>query len=534
MQIRAKGQVMPGLSSNSLRRARHSALLAAGVMLLNACGSTAQWNHTTMSAPGGRSGSESGKFSLPRSSEFSLPRSSRTDLPSSPDAQSAGPQSALGSSGVRNQQGSRVSATDRNPSSATTGSGPGYTKERIYIGYGTWKDADRAYASYGVAGTFGNQEDVAKAIAKDINSRGGIAGREVIPVFYDYQTADILGNPESAAQKACARWTEDQRVFAVQNNIGPVGDRTLIACLAKKGVPLVSGSLGFRTAATYARYSPYVWQPSGVSADRLISRWFIRLKARGYFSGWDISRGESSSVAKLKIGVIARRDVYGREWRELARRELRKIGYSVTDEWEYSGEVSRISTEAQNAVVRFRRSGVTHVISTGSELLAFMQAAASQSYWPRYGLSTNSGPRTVQGTDSTQALEGAMGVGLIPLADVDEQHEPVDASSNTRRCLAVMKRSGLDASSRSSRDSRQLMVAACDGFNFIDHAVELGNLSVRGMHEGAGRLETMSSAMTFRIEFGAGRFDGASAVRDLEYDAACKCFFFASTQNFGM
>jgi len=82
-----------------------------------------------------------------------------------------------------------------------------------------------------------NTDKIYGAFINDVNAKGGINGRKIVP---DFQAACPIGQPQQAQ---CTKFTEDDKVFAVIGNIyDPTGAAQ--TCIAKKGnTPLLSFEL---------------------------------------------------------------------------------------------------------------------------------------------------------------------------------------------------------------------------------------------------------------------------------------------------
>lgn len=82
--------------------------------------------------------------------------------------------------------------------------------------------------------------DKANAAAVDlVNSMGGIAGRKVEPVYYFYNPSAIAtaSGRQQENQAACARWTEDNHVFAMWG--GATTDESLMQCAVDTKTPML-------------------------------------------------------------------------------------------------------------------------------------------------------------------------------------------------------------------------------------------------------------------------------------------------------
>ncbi len=86
-------------------------------------------------------------------------------------------------------------------------------------------------------------------------------------------------------------------------------------------------------------------------------------------------------------------------------------------------------SQANNAVLKFRSAGVTHVITvpTGGALpFAFMPSAESQGYRPRYAMNSLEIPAFVDLNVPNAQLKDALAVGWLPTSDVLTPQRPND------------------------------------------------------------------------------------------------------------
>ncbi len=406
-------------------------------------------------------------------------------------------------------------------------SGPGFTATEINVGIAYNSQMNNAAATaFNV--TLGDPKKMTIAVVKDINKNGGIAGRKVVPVFFDTQEAS--GDWNAKAQAVCTRWTQDKRVFAAHTLISQLANDTYRACLGRNEIVNATSS---RSRADFNRFGPYEFSSTGAVIERLAPVWAQRLNAQGYFESWkpraDIPEG-------TKVGLL-----YGfnGDWPAPARRDegraltqaLARQGYPVAASFE-TNERTRMNQEAMRQVVlKFSQAGITHVVGDAS-LIEFAPAARAQNYFPRFGVATFSGPPLLKLVSGGGQLRGALGIGWVPIVDVDQaQDPPGDVSPRETHCREVMKEAGQPT------DSRLAMATAyriCEVFNFLSSAVEAGDLSPAGVQRGIAAMGSMPPVSTFRIQFKGGRRDGLAAVRDLEYRLACECFAYASSKNHGV
>ena len=405
-------------------------------------------------------------------------------------------------------------------------SGRGFNAKELFIGYNTWKDVSRFGTTVGVEGAEPfDQEAVARAVVDDINGRGGIAGRRVVLVFYDYQTAD-LPNPTVADQKACTLFTEDRPVFAVVAAVGPVTD-LLPECLAKAGVPLIANDNIPRPQAMFERLAAYLYSTASPTMEHFVRAVLPRAVANGYLGKWDVVRGDAGA-APVKVGLLVSDSPAGELFVKLVTAELARRG--VTAYTTFAANPLDAS-QMQAAVLRFNGEGVTHVIPEALNLLLFPQAAESQRYRPRYLVSTAQALLLVQGTAPPAQLKGALGAGYFPSYDVDNAHDPGEVSPYESHCKEAQRRGGTNPNQRNAFNA---MGKACDGFRFLEVAITKGGLSTDGIRRAVPLLSFIEPAGAFSISFSGGRLDGAAAVRDIGYDVGDRAFYYLSRTNHPM
>ncbi|MFC6868022.1 ABC transporter substrate-binding protein [Haloechinothrix salitolerans] len=382
-------------------------------------------------------------------------------------------------------------------------------------------------ASAGFEFGLGDQKAQAEAVISDINSRGGVLGKKITPVYYDLSTGRAAQDPNGTQQEACTAWTEDRPVFAVVDVIPHLSRPLAASCLAKHKTPLIAMSpIVLRPRPVYARLAPYLYAPTQPAVERLVPKWMQRLKASGYFEGWDSSLGQPSSRPMGRVGIIVVREQWGSEVGDIVKNELSRYGLEGVI-GEFSGSVTQYSAQAAQTVPRFRESGVSHVIDMSGQIGYFTQAAESQHYRPRYGLSSANRPYA---GDNANQMRGSLAVGWLPAYDVSTADDPGTISEAQTRCRNIMRRAGQNTSDRGAFSS---MLDTCDGFSFLVRAVRHGSLSASGLKSGAFSMGRMESAATFRIDLRGSSFDGAASLRDNSYRTSCNCWRYSSSKSFG-
>jgi hypothetical protein len=195
-------------------------------------------------------------------------------------------------------------------------------------------------------------------------------------------------------------------------------------------------------------------------------------------------------------------------------------------------ELSQTSTDAQNAALKFKSEGITHVMLHdlgGAIAIFFMQHAEKQAYRPRYGLTSQSGGTIlagVLGPDADNQLHGARGIGWVPMADKAADEDPHSKASKTRqRCIALMRKANVEMSSRNAEGTA---IQLCDGFWFTEAAIEAGGRTINldSLLDGVNRLGRGGyvPGMTFMTRVSQKVRDGAGAVANVSYYDGCNCF----------
>jgi ABC-type branched-subunit amino acid transport system substrate-binding protein len=252
------------------------------------------------------------------------------------------------------------------------------------------------------------------------------------------------------------------------------------------------------------------------------------LLAMGYFHGWDTNNG-TTAPTRAKVGLLyPDRQPQQRIFAAL-KSQLAAKGIQVVKDFQYDAtSLDRESRDMSNAVLQFRSAGVTHVLSSESDVLLFMTAADGQHYRPRYGLNSyHAAAAQLQGTVPSTQLVGSMGVGWLPITDVDSGHNPGPVGPGEKQCRQIMHDASQDISSAAPA---VVAFALCDGVHMVVQGVSAaGNPSAQGLRDGLSRVGgTFQSALTWQSGLSR-RYDLPGAVRDFRYDNGA--YHYVSAQN---
>lgn len=519
-----------------------AAVAALGlVMMLAGCGTTVPLGAGSAAGggslgQGAPSGSGAGGVSAPNT--LGGPSSG---LPAGGVAAVGGTGSLTGPGGTVNRPGSAAADTVGGPArgatGVSTGVGPGVTRTTINVGVPYTSNGDAANAALGAAAiTRGNEKDDMRAVIEDINANGGVAGRRLVPVYYAYD-AQSADSRDSQDQAACETFTRDNKVFAVFG--GGLGEN-FDACMQKAGVlKLSSGRLIDEDRAYFRKY-PTLFNLSVPSQDRMMADQVDTLRRLGYFTGWNPAAGEPGPNP-VKIGVLSiDTPTWSRPLRSVLLPALKSIGFAVDPANVYEvynpqsdAEISRTTTDIQNATLKFQSNGVTHVImldANASLTLLFAPGAKNQRYYPRLGMNSATGAQALKdaGVIGNDQLNGAVGLGWFPSLDVPAAETKKYATAETRRCLQVMKeRTG---QSFDSTNAASLALTKCDMGYFFDQ-VATGAGPRLNLQQVVASIEAVGGsykpALVPASFVSSAQHDAITQGYDMRWNTACSCTRYA-------
>lgn len=495
-----------------------SALLATcALALVSGCGSTVLDRTTVTSGTNGVLGATSAPATAA-------------------SAGAAGTSAALGSAGsaTSGPAGTSVGAGGTSRTATTGGTavgqvaqiparGPGWDATHVYVGVITTKDTQQVYSTYGAKNVDpGDTQAQAQAVAAAINAKGGILGRTVVPVIDDLKTLDTATNPTTTGQSVCTYFTQDHPVIAVWD-INTQVDQvpTFRNCLAQAKVPLFTAAARAIDDAEMGQLAPYYYHTIMVSWDALAPVFVQRLKAQGWLGGWDTLLGQPKS-APARVGILVDSTPEGAHTGQVLRAAFAKAGSPGALVFQYSDP-----SQGQAASVQyFHGNGVTHVVVTDVELTAFQNAAESQHYHPRYGITSYNDPYSnleASGLTPTGANNGAMGVGWAPNLDVSDANSPPETVGG-RTCDAIMRSAGQTFPNK--RLAHLYAFSLCDTFRLIAQGAVAGHgFTAQAIRAGIVQIASsfspangFSPALTERSPYVQG------SVRDLSWTSACGCF----------
>ena len=501
-------------------------LLRAGcvlVLLVTACGSTVSTERRAALESGGSGAGADldgeGVGSGPDSGEAAIDSSGN---PIATSGGSGGGASGAGT-GSSSSAGGGAGTSSGGLSPSVGGRSVGVTPTQILLGVSYATNGSEANEAIGAgAATSTDTKRATELLIEDVNRRGGIHGRKIVPIWH---AVDALAprTYEQHGQAMCATWTEDNKVFAA---LGAPYE-SLRQCMKNVGAPLTYTSLSSSSDRTFAEYPTY-FEPGNMNLSRIARHTADSLARRKFFTGTS------------RLGIVTFDSPYFRDAVEksllpaLARHGVKPaVEPSYVPDPQSTSDLGGISAGISSTVLRFRTNQISHVMILDSAAVAsflFMQEAESQGYRPRYGLNSQNGNTALSdllaSSDSQAQLTNALSIGWLPSIDLSAADDPNDkAPASRRRCLKILEDGGL--TSFSSRNAMGQALITCEEIWFFEAAAKAAgpNLTTQSFMAGAESLRDMrESPLTLGNRLGPGRHDGAARVTDAAYVTECKCF----------
>jgi ABC-type branched-subunit amino acid transport system substrate-binding protein len=485
---------------------RRTALLILP-FVLSACGSTVQYRGTQ--AVGDGLSNVPGQSSTGGTTGLGTTGTAGALTPGGSSG-GTGSSTGGGTTGLTTPGGSSTSGGVQVPRGTSLRGGKGYTAKEIRIGFSTSNDAGRALGGLGLGVQLADQNLLVNTWLKKVNAEGGIAGRKIVPVFFDYKAT---GDTPTQDQAACATWTQDTRVFAatgIRAGTTGTGDN-LTPCLAKAGVPWLAAS---GDVHKWQQYLAAMFSTGDMNATREERVLVESLAAQGFFAPKD------------KIGIIINnaQDDMGRAVKEGMEPALAKLGLTLTRQI----VISNPQSESNSAELQMFAAGVTNVLFAapgGAAASQFMIAAESQGRTYKYGISSQDSPGlTVQALAPANQAKHAVGYGYQPGLDVDANNQPAETTA-MKTCFNYYRSKGFDTGSL----NRAAMSMICDAITLVKEGLKgQVNPTQTSFGQGVAVLGTrLPVASTFTSAFSATQHDGIGSYRFLIYEAGCKCFHYS-------
>lgn len=259
----------------------------------------------------------------------------------------------------------------------------------------------------------GNFQVAYTALIDQINAKGGINGRKIVPVF---EPIDPIGTAPAA--KACTALTEDDKVFAV---IGFFQAADTACYVATHDTPMIGATL---TDAESAQ-AKAPWFNNVISDNDLIPKEMMAFKKEGVFT-------------KAKVAVVG--DTSDRAEVNLVLPELKRLKVNVVQTAINSvpdNDQAATNSEYATIALKLKGMGANVVIAVGDAGVSWPKALHDNqsTYLPRLIVPDSADLATVlsnKANYSAAELRGALTAGGTPSPAV-EWNDPA-----MKRCVATV------------------------------------------------------------------------------------------------
>lgn len=347
------------------------------------------------------------------------------------------------------------------------------------------------------------QKGYAMAFVDRVNAGGGVLGRKIDPRFFSYDPT----NP-SSGQAACRAATQDTAIFAAVD-IGSALDFPGQLCFTEQNrTPLITfGGFG-TTQEMYAKSSDRLITvlPSGVrslanTAQELVRQGLLKGKRIGI-----VDRDFPGTLQTVTDGMVATLD---------------RLGYEVTYRSDLSSDNGVAASQIPVAVQQMRSNGVDAVILLMDFITAtaFVQNADRSGYTPNYFVS-DFGAMT--NDISLSAMPGSFRAVGITTMRTGEWRANLPEPEIDAACQAIYATSTGQAAERYNSNSGGVLQACGMVDLFIRAAVGAGpELTRNRWTSSMQRVGAIAYPNFGGVSFAARKFDGADAIRAIEFKASC-------------
>ena len=499
-----------------MTRSARLAFLGAVAALLAACGTTVPYQRlgTGEYGNGGLSNSSvesTGNAATAGNAAVAAPGtatgSSGGGSAASPSSVSGSNSATTGPSGASPQGVTGISAPPLAPNAPV----------QVGIPYVNQQEANTLTSGIGSGLESADDQAIYTQLIDQVNSQGGVLGHPIKPIFH---TIDPTQSEPQWEQSACSDFVQDHHVLVA---LGAAASINYMRCVTQGGAAVLGADWSNLLQSEYQQLQ-WVEQPDAIALDRLARLQATQFKAEGLFS----------SPTPAKVGVLYFDVPEFATAESILEHSLAAEGVKVVDRQAFnwvgsSQDVGATETQVQNAVLKFHSEGITQVIGveTNAWLIGFFGLDASnQSYYPRYGYTSEEVLSNVAANVPAKELQGARFIGWWPAQDLtDTSSYPAAA----RACIAFVNAHGQATTTGNERASA---LGDCENVHYLVAALEAGGepFSRASLLAGSRRLSAgnYQPDNTFGISETSANFDGVSQVRQGEWNSSCSCFAYTT------
>jgi hypothetical protein len=350
------------------------------------------------------------------------------------------------------------------------------------------------------------QQKYIMAFLDNLNSHGGILGRQIVPVFVAYDPTN-----QSTSTAACRTATQDHEIFAAIDSAGGLNEPGQLCFTQQNHTPLI-GVGAFGTAPEiYQGAAGYLFTVYA-SGLRALANLAYLLDAHGVLKGKRIGivdRDFPGTLQTVTDGLVA---------------TLQQYGYEVVYRADLSMSDGTAASQAPVAAQQMQQHGVDTIFLLTDFIIgsAFVSAADKSLYQPLYLASdfesmTNdtavqSMPSTFKAVGVTTSRVGEWRVGLPEPA--------VDAA-----CRQIYS-AATGADPQRSQNEYGGMDLACGLVDLIVRGTTSSgpDLTRQKFVDGLQQMGSIDFPFFGGFSYQPGKFDGGDPVRILDFDPACMCW----------
>jgi ABC-type branched-subunit amino acid transport system substrate-binding protein len=476
--------------------------LLATAALLSACGSTVQVTGTAST--------------VASTDGLGLPTTTTSGGPVTPGSVVPG-QTPLGQAPARGGAQAPTSVGTQGPTQVLPS--PGATSRvtsPIEIGFVATNVGNAQSLGLNVGQTYTDKEAY-DALVKEYNANGGLAGRKIMPVYGDTDTANSDWNTQF--QAACQNLTQDHHVQAVLGYVFAFMD-SFEGCLAQHRVPHLYG--GYQPGDKQAQKDfPSIVSVAHPTVDGVNETVLGGAMASGLLT------------TRSKLGILYDGCGHGdRAFKASTEPWLKAKGLQYETVYMScaggSGDAGAAAASVKSAQLQFAAHGVNVAfIPNAIEMLVFMENAESQGYRPAYINQGGGAALEAQGGIVPPAqMKNLHGFGWMPGIDVTQSHQPYAATPEQKACLTKLKKHGLVPA---AYNDFMFAYVTCDSLDLYAKALAVTGGVSDGFRVQQALLTVMPSfrgASTYGGVYGVSALQrgGPGQYREIGFVDACSCF----------
>lgn len=351
------------------------------------------------------------------------------------------------------------------------------------------------------------QQSMAEAVISDINAAGGVACRQLVPMFYTGDTVD-----SNQLQQTCQD-IAGAGVFATLDFGAYTGFPSLAACYGQRKIPFFEVS-GLSTSLT-RQYYPYLF--GGAALEVLHRDTVLALKTRGFFDAAKGFKKLGYFYSSCNPGMVT---LYTKLLTQTV-----PSSQIVTYDMGCNSPFAPPSA-IQQAVLKFQQNGVTHVteVQDFPDLITFTNVAQQNGFKPQYGIpDENQLGDAITGATHPNYDNIANLVAITTFRDGEQTTPGNRPTAGTVKCNAVMKAHGLPGAYEQAGVPGGVCALL---YWFADAANHARSVQRAALVEGL----RATGVIDFSFPLGVGDFrasgetNGGGYWRPIQFVRGCTCF----------